>query len=201
MSNRGTRKRILQAAFELITERSDPTVSMARIAERAGVSRQAVYLHFESRSALLLELVRKVDEWKGLGERMAAAMERTRDPVARAEAAVRVSAEYEAEIRNAALALDLARHTDAAAAAAWEDRMSGRRRHWTRVFRAIAEVGRLSSEWTPERAGEAFWAMTSPAVYRQLVDECGWTREAYAEWSVASLRRLFIRGEPEPGHG
>ncbi len=195
----GTRERILAAAHALLVETGDPTTSMAAIGKRAGVSRQAVYLHFESRTELLLALVRWIDESRGLGERLREAGA-VADPAARAESIARASARYEAEIREAALALEVARHGDAAAAAAWEDRMSGRRRHWTGVFRELAAAGRLRQEWTPERAGEAYWSLTLPGVYRALVEGCGWSEAAYEEWAVELLRRLFVVPESQrPG--
>lgn len=188
-----TRERILEAAHGRLTETGDPTVSMGRIAEAAGVSRQAVYLHFESRAGLLVALVRWIDERRGLAERMRAA-EAAADPVARVEAVARASAAYEAEIREIARALDVARHDDEAAAAAWEDRMSQRRAHLTRLFEAVADAGRLRSGWSPARAAEAYWAVTSPGPYRALVGECGWDQGAYEDWVVEVLRRVFIDG-------
>ena len=182
---------ILEAAYGLLVETGDPTVSMGRIAAEAGVSRQAVYLHFESRTSLLLELVRWVDERRGLGARMRAA-EGEADPVARAKAVARESARYEAEIRDIARALDVARYQDEAAATAWEDRMSARRAHWTRLFGVVAESGALREEWTPARAAEAFWAATTPGAYRALVDECGWGPGEYEAWVVELLDRVFL---------
>jgi AcrR family transcriptional regulator len=186
-----THSRILEAAYGLLVETGDPTVSMSRIAEEAGVSRQAVYLHFESRTALLLELVRWVDEGSGLGDRMRAA-EAEPDPLDRARAVARESARYEAEIRDIARALDAARYRDDAAAAAWDDRMTQRRAHLTRIFGQVAEAGGLRGRWTPSRAAEAFWAMTTPGAYRALVDECRWEQTEYEDWVVELLERVFL---------
>ena len=51
-----TRARILAAARALLEERPGTGPSMGEVAARAGVSRQALYLHFADRSALLLEV-------------------------------------------------------------------------------------------------------------------------------------------------
>jgi AcrR family transcriptional regulator len=47
-----TRKRILQAAAELIDERADTRASIAAVASRAGVTTGAFYFHFTSREDL-----------------------------------------------------------------------------------------------------------------------------------------------------
>lgn len=50
-SETGTRERILEAALACAHDR--PDFSMAQVAEGAGISRQAVYLHYPDRAALL----------------------------------------------------------------------------------------------------------------------------------------------------
>ena len=55
-----TRRRILQAAWELLEQRG-AGVRLVDVADRAGVSRQAVYLHFGDRSGLLVALVDFID--------------------------------------------------------------------------------------------------------------------------------------------
>ena len=45
-------------------------VSMGDIAKAAGISRQAVYLHFASRTELMIATTNYVDEVKGLNERL-----------------------------------------------------------------------------------------------------------------------------------
>src|SRR6516162_4552924 len=58
--------RILEAALGLITRKGDANVTMAQIARAARVSRQAVYLHFADRAALMVALARHLDERLGL---------------------------------------------------------------------------------------------------------------------------------------
>jgi AcrR family transcriptional regulator len=61
-----TRRRILVAALDLITRHGGADVSLADLARAAHVSRQALYLHFTDRSALLVALVRHADERREL---------------------------------------------------------------------------------------------------------------------------------------
>ena len=55
-----TRRRILQATWELL-EQQGAGVKLVDVADRAGVTRQAVYLHFGDRSGLLVALVDYID--------------------------------------------------------------------------------------------------------------------------------------------
>src|SRR5882757_557125 len=67
-SSDGTDVAILDAARRCLTRPGRREVSMAAIAGEAGVSRQAVYLHFETRAELLAALVRHVDEVHGFAD-------------------------------------------------------------------------------------------------------------------------------------
>jgi AcrR family transcriptional regulator len=69
--NPDTRKRILQATADLLTEGGGAGVRMSDIAKRAGISRQAVYLHFANRADLLIAATFYVDELKDSAARLA----------------------------------------------------------------------------------------------------------------------------------
>ena len=70
--NSKTRTRILQAALKLLEASQGQGVRMADIAKQAGVSRQAVYLHFSTRAELLIATTLYLDEVKGSDARLAA---------------------------------------------------------------------------------------------------------------------------------
>src|SRR6516225_8487584 len=66
VSSTNSSRRILDAALTLITRKGGATVTMAQIAKAARVSRQAVYLHFVDRAALMVAVARHLDERLGL---------------------------------------------------------------------------------------------------------------------------------------
>ena len=68
--NPQTRTRILDAAWQLL-EAGD-NVRMSDIAKRAGISRQALYLHFPTRADLLIATTRHLDEVKNIDDRLVA---------------------------------------------------------------------------------------------------------------------------------
>lgn len=57
-----TRKRLVDAATELITEGGYAAASVAAVAERAGVAGGTMYRHYPSKSALFVEVFRTVCE-------------------------------------------------------------------------------------------------------------------------------------------
>lgn len=62
--NRSTRARILDSAVSLLESGTGGAVRISDIAKAAGISRQAVYLHFPKRSDLLIAATRFLDEKK-----------------------------------------------------------------------------------------------------------------------------------------
>ena len=65
-----TRERILAAAAECFAKEGYERARMVAVAERAGVSRAGLYLHFPTKEALLAGLNESViDEWLALSER------------------------------------------------------------------------------------------------------------------------------------
>jgi AcrR family transcriptional regulator len=177
MSSTATRERILSAARTLL-EDGHLDAGLERVAKAAGVSRQAIYLHFGSRPALLLALVDFVDESEGLSELSA----QVRVAPTGAEALdrlVRMNATYEPRIRAVALAHDIARRSDPDLEAAWQDRMERRRSLYAGVVKRLADERELSGDLSQREAVDLIWALLSPRVHEDLVVDRGWSRKRY----------------------
>lgn len=190
-SKGATRARILEAARSVI-ETEGASVPMERIAEQARVSRRAVYLHFESRAALLVALVAHVDEAGSLPERS----ERVWRAASGTEALhefVALNARYNQEIAAIARALDEARERDDAARAAWEDRMAGRRAACRRLARWLADDGVLADGWTVNAVADLVWAFTNVPVWRDLVVERGWSLARFERHVTEALCGGLLR--------
>ena len=65
-----TRVRILNATWKLLEASQGSGVRMSDIAKIAGISRQAVYLHFPNRAELLIATTRHLDEVKSVDARL-----------------------------------------------------------------------------------------------------------------------------------
>ncbi|GAB6043386.1 TetR/AcrR family transcriptional regulator [Endothiovibrio diazotrophicus] len=192
--NSDTRTRILEATWHLMERERGRKVSMGAIAEAAGVSRQALYLHFASRVELVSATVHYVDEVKGLGERLQRFHTAT-SGVELLEACVEVWGNYIPEIYGLAKALLETRDCDEAAAAAWNGCMGTLRDVCRQAIETLAGEGRLASEWPPDEATELLWTMVSLHNWEQLTIECGWSTERYVERMKRLLKRTFVVGE------
>lgn len=166
---------------------------MQDIAKAAGLSRQAVYLHFGSRAELLVATTHYADEIRGLDERLRR-WEAATSGVEQLAEWVAFWGNHLQEIYGVAKALLAMRDTDEAAAAAWNDRMTAVRNSCRTTIAALDRDGMLASEWDCDRAVEVLWMLSSVRNWEQLTIECGWSTNEYVEWMQALARRTFVRG-------
>ena len=189
-----TKTRILKATWKLMEQRRGLGVSMSAIAKAAGISRQAVYLHFSSRTELMRATTDYVDEIKGLNERLEKIRAATTG-IELLEACVEVWGNYIPEIYGIAKAMILTRETDEASAAAWNGCMSGLRNYCQETIEALDREGILASEWSQKEAVEMFWTIISVNNWEQLTIECGWSTEQYIDRTKKVLMRTFVDNE------
>jgi AcrR family transcriptional regulator len=167
-------------------------VRMSDIAAAAGVSRQALYLHFSSRTELLVETTRYGDEVRGVEERVNQCRIAPTG-VGVLEAYIDFWGNYLPEIYGIAKALLAVRETDEAAAAAWNDRMEALRECCRYAIEALGRDGMLASEWTPEQATDLLWTMLSVQNWEQLTLECGWSNSQYIARLQTLAKRIFVQ--------
>ena len=168
---------------------------MEGVAETAGLTRQAVYRHFPSRTSLMLALVDHVGEQLGAPELFRT--EQARVPAREALLArLGAAAEYSAKIHEVASALDLARHSDEAARAAWDDRMERRRRGLRKIVRLLDAEGLLRPDWSVARVVDALWVLTAPRMYSDLVVERGWTLSEFKRFLALASQAFLVSPEP-----
>jgi hypothetical protein len=105
--------------------------------------------------------------------------------------ALKASTRLIARIHDVALALDVARHTDDAAAAAWEARGKLRRSGIRRSIALAARAGRLREGWTVDQVTDALWSLAAPRLYGDLVLECGWSQGRLEKLMVV-LAQTFV---------
>ena len=188
-----TRQRILTETWHLLVQHRGQGVRIGDIARAAGISRQAVYLHFTSRTELLVATARYVDKIHGLDERLAAFRQTTGGVESLLEY-VDFWANYIPEIYGVAKALLAVRDTDEAAAAAWEDRMDALREGCRCVIDCLQREGLLAAGWSVAEATEMMWAMLSVTLWENLTIERGWTQAQYISRMQEVLKRTFVRG-------
>jgi len=186
------RHRILRATWSLVA-RDGADASLADISQEAGVSRQALYLHFGSRAGLLLAAVRHHDTEAGLGQRFEDAVTASSSGANAARAWMNVWLDYLPEVASVAQRLEAAASSDAAAHEALSERMELQRANLTRVFEWVRQDGALRADLTPSQAAEMMWSLVHVTAWQQLVVECGWTAAGFALSRLALLDRAILK--------
>ncbi len=190
--NSATRKKILEATAKLLLESRGRGIRMSDIAKAAGVSRQAVYLHFESRGDLMIATVRYLDEVHGLQQRVKQFNEETTG-IGRLSAFIEFWGNYIPEIYGVAKALMTARETDEAAADAWQDRMDSVRAGCRETIQALEREGVLTSGWSADEATDLFSTLMSFQNWEELTLRCGWTVEQYVSRMKTAIRSILLK--------
>ena len=152
-----TKQRILDAALACAAENR---LTMAAVAAQAGLSRQAVYLHFPDRAALLAGLAQQLEPPQDPA--LAAA------PSARAALTAVVAGLAEAYPAQRPLARLLGADSQGQRLAACR-LIAGR----------FKSEGALSRHLSLEAAADLLWSLTSLSVWEDLVMGRGWTAERY----------------------
>lgn len=189
--NPSTRERILEAALELLVEHG-ANATMREVADRAGVSRQTVYLHFANRTELLTELVTWTDTQRFDLSAYFAPVEEVTEPVDRLAAFVDAALRYQPLIAPVARALmDAADHGDPAAAAAFDNRMTARLQGCRDIVTRLADAGHLAPHLTIETAADLLWSVIGLRLWADLTEARGW-RHDHARSELVRLARRAL---------
>lgn len=192
---RRTREALLDATRDILERTGFGGLTMAAVAARAGVSRRAVYLHFETRTELITALFDHVSRAEGLPDSLGPVFDAPDGRAALrawarhlADFQPRVTSVYRAAESHSAADPDAARHLAQVGADQRIvcDRIAGR----------LAADDRLAAPWTAATAGDLLWALISHDMIARLLEGCDWS----ADRLVERLDTLFVRTlVTEPG--
>jgi AcrR family transcriptional regulator len=189
-----TRERILDAALEILGKPGGHAVSMEQVAAKAGISRQAVYLHFESRSNLLMAAAARGNERVGLA-RKREELCGLESADAMLEAWVDLLSRFLPATLTLAVAMEIACREDKELARAWESRSAHRMAVCRRLVERFQAEGRLAKTWTVDRAAEWVCALCSHPLYEELCLRRGWSKADWRAMLAASLRGGLTGGK------
>jgi AcrR family transcriptional regulator len=192
---RRTRAALLAAARSLLEEHGFEALTMAAVAERAGVSRRAIYLHFTSRSELVSALFRYVAEAEGLEDSTRPVWEAP-DAVAALDTWARHLARYHPRILAVARAIERVRRVDPDAARYRDQIRQAQHGSCRRLAAGLERERRLAPRWTVESAADMLWALISSDLIEGLLVDRGWSRERLAEHLALLFRSTFVRDAP-----
>lgn len=167
-----TRQRILTATVELLKSGRPTEVRMSDIARRAGITRQAVYLHFATRAELLTAAVQYVDELYDADALMAPSRAAT-SGLERLDAFIDGWGAYIPKVYGIVKGLLAVYDTDEAAAAAWDDRRAAIRHGCDAAVQALKRDGLLRQG--PKDATDTLWGLLSVELWDFWVRQAGWS--------------------------
>jgi len=186
-----TRQKILQATRAQLESGEPAKTRMADIAKAAGISRQALYLHFPNRAELMIATARFIDETYEIQNQLTDSRDAPNGE-ARLKAYISAWSDFLPHAYGVARAFLAMKDTDEAAAAAWEDRMVAMREGCEAAVTALAADGRLKSDYDSETATDILWSILSFRMWENLCAECGWSHEKYQSHIQRLARDLLI---------
>jgi AcrR family transcriptional regulator len=197
--SRRTRAALLAAARALIEEHGFEALTMAAVADSAGVSRRAVYLHYASRA----ELVTALFDYVSKEEELAASIQpvwAAPDAVTALDEWARHLARYHSRIRAVDLAAERVRQADPDAATHRQIVIDDQRSACRRLAGWLEDDQRLAPPWVVQTAADMLWALMSSAVIKSLLTDCGWPAGKYGEHIAVLLRSTFVRDRAASKH-
>jgi len=186
-----TRSRILKASLDLLEASQGKGVRMTDIAKHAGITRQALYLHFSTRAELLIATTHYLDELKDSDARLVASRT-AQTGIERLDAFIEAWGSYIPEVYGIAKALLAMRDTDEAAAQAWDQRMQDMREGCAAAILALKRDKMLSPAYSQKQATDILWTLLSVRNWEQFTIDCGWSRKKYVATLKSLARRIFV---------
>lgn len=190
--NFDTKTKILDATWKLMEDQRGHGVRMSDIAQNVGISRQAIYLHFATRTELMIATTHYVDDVRGLKNRLIR-YDAAITGIETLETFVEFWGNYIPEIYGLAKALLAMRESDEAAAAAWSDRMEAVRSGCRRAVNLLEKDETLASGWTNEKAIDFCWTMLSIHNWEHLTIVCKWSTKEYVNKMQKLLKQTLVK--------
>lgn len=186
-----TRAGLLGAARVILEDGGGEALTMAAVAERAGVTRRAVYLHFGSRSDLLCALFDHVAEEEALAASVAPIWDAP-DAAAALDAWASHLAEYHPKVMAVDRAVQLVEHVDADAARHRRRVSAEQEAICRRLASRVADEGLLAPGWTVDTATDLLFGLIATEMVERLLVVRGWSPLQLATHLSLLLRSTLV---------
>jgi AcrR family transcriptional regulator len=187
-----TRRRIIEAARQLLQRAGYDGMTVEAIAQRAQVSAQSVYALFKSKAGILTELLDQSTFGDEYEEAVRQAMSAS-DPETRLRLAARIARQIHEPL---SAAFDLLRGAGVVApelAKLEQQRERLRYERQERMIISLRDAKRLRLGLNHQTGRDIFWMLTGRDVYRMLVRERRWSPQKYQDWLADTLVRSLLR--------
>jgi AcrR family transcriptional regulator len=182
---------VAHAALKLLVERGYGQTTIEAIATEAGVGLRTVYDIYGSKSGILAGLLESFAQIPrpDFESRVEAL---TENPAGQLQLTVDFVASYFAAAEPFLDLLRTTAHADPALLAVETHGEALRRVSQRAMVRNWAQRGALAPGLNAASATDILWAMTSPSIYRMLVQQRRWSRRRYRQWLFGALRDLLL---------
>jgi len=181
---------ILDAARQLFETGGYHAVGLEAVAAQAGVSRQAIYLHFDGKAALLQALHERINE-RDVVPRMAKVWDAP-DAISALHAFAAATTATASRIVGIYTALDAASRTDPEVAASM--RLGSQRRYadCMRLATWLDDDGLLPAATTRSLAADVIWTVASIPSFVLLTRDRRWSHARWTAWVADTLRTTLL---------
>jgi AcrR family transcriptional regulator len=188
-----TRAAVLDAAWDLLEKSGPEGTTMTAVADAAGVSRRGLYLHFASRTQLLIAVIDHRNQTLDLDASIRPVFDAP-DALTALNEWVRHLTDYHPRIRPVVEAVNRARSLDADADAMWEEAMAGWRQGCRHVARHLEQEGKLAAGWTVASATDALWSLMVAFndLRHSLVEERSWSPKEFSLFLARLHKATFL---------
>jgi AcrR family transcriptional regulator len=209
VTRRETRRRLLAAARAEFADRGYAAATVARIADRAGVSVQTLYNDWGNKRSLLQAVMESavtgdddIAMEAGQPPAVMTAALAPGDATDPRQLLAHLSHQYRLLAERAAIGWQTYRDaaaTDPGIAADWQ-RMSQMRRQAFRVMFTRIPAAALRPGLIQEAAADTAWDIASPETHYQLVRQAGYSYQQLEDW-VGSTVSAALLADNQPGLG
>jgi AcrR family transcriptional regulator len=189
--SRRTRTALLSSAREILETRGFEALTMTAVAERAGVTRRAAYLHFATRAELIGALFDFVADTEGLEESLRRVWEAP-DAVSALDEWAAHLARYHVRLLAVDRAVERVRHVDADAAAHRKRVVAEKLSNCRRLVSRLEQERQLARSWTEETASDMLFSLISSDMIEALTLDRRWSRRRLADHLALLFRSAFV---------
>ena len=189
-----TRTKILVAARAMFEELGYYGAGLEAVAKKAGVSRQAIYLHFPSKAELLTALHLHI-----FATDVVPALERQPVPdqvtaMDALDAIIAVDVEVASKVWRIHEALAMARRQHPEVEETLRPREQERYGELLDLGRRLKREGALPPKIRVGTFADMLWGLMNTGTYRNLVIERGWSLDQYRRWVRNTIRLQISAG-------
>jgi AcrR family transcriptional regulator len=186
-----TRKEILATARRLFSDHGYASTSVQQIASESGVAIQTIYSSIGSKGSLILALNDLIDEESGVASLAIDALSES-NPAKLLAKGVHITRQINERCGDLIRVLLSAEPSEPDVAVALADGIRRHKSGMEELAGRLASMDALQPGTEPEHAADVLSMMTSPASWRQLTQEAGWTFDDAEAWLTQSLTKLLL---------